>query len=111
MDDDKEIHGRDSRRVRDSSDTLKLKELMRKLQAGDALYCHDGSLSNVSTLKEAIKARHLPGFNPNLLLFPRIARMKVEERERLVTKSTSIRLDATGCQYSGVNNSGIKISA
>lgn len=61
MDNDKGIHERGLSRIRNSFDISKLKELILNLQDGDALYCHDGSVSDFSKLKEAIKSKALIG--------------------------------------------------
>lgn len=61
MDNDREIQKSGLRRIRKSFDILKLKELILDLQPGDTLYCHDGSISDFSKLKEAIKSKALIG--------------------------------------------------
>lgn len=61
MDNDKGIHECGLKRIRNSFDISKLKELILNLQDGDSLYCHDGSISDFSKLKEAIKSKALIG--------------------------------------------------
>lgn len=61
MDVNKNIYDSGIKKIRDSYDIIDLKETILSLGEGDTLYCHDGSISDFSVLKEVIINQALAG--------------------------------------------------